>query len=48
MVTWPSEIAIAGKKIVDYGDIDDNKCTVPKQGAPNPLWRAQVKDKGVV
>ena len=38
----------AGGKIIDYGVVDNNRYKVPGQGAPNPLWRAQVKERGVV
>ena len=48
LVPWPPETAIAGGKIIDYGVVDNNRYKLPGQGAPNPLWRAQVKERGVV
>ena len=45
---WSSGNGYHKKKPIDYGVIDNNRCTVPGQGAPNPLWRAQANERGAV
>ena len=43
---WSSGNGYHTKKNIDYSVIDYNKCTVPGQGAPNPLWQEQVNERG--
>ena len=36
------------EKTIDYGVIDNNRCTVPGQGGPNPLWSAQGNKREII